>query len=406
MTRNGRIALDRCSTTLDEFWQSLDYTIFDSEKSKVDAAQQEASVVEDRLVEDRLSGAPESRRSFELINARIGSIGRLRMSSASEGRNISPSPLSFVAGESLENVIKRESVDTPTSLKIKEEQLDDYERLIDNVNNDRNNKQISNSCSSSGSSSNNSNLRNNLMSSSTTPVVVTSTIPKSLSFTNEFLDYAVKSERTGSVSSTSSLQHLRLTHQQHQQHQTDTSMSIAHLLGPSAAAAATSTTQTASNNFQLSHTQESRDSGISIKSESINDNDALLMHQLPQELSDSIYDEFLDEIERTWLHFRPKTPPLSPSAPPTTDTTFCTSDMLTYDTDCIDTLSRLTSGPFNVELQTLEGQLPQNVFADNEESVFVTTEPIVLDTLMSETLMNRVDKGKSYNFQSVLNKIL
>lgn len=374
------MALDRCSTTLDEFWQSLDYTIFDSEKAK---SQEAVSVVEDRLVEDRLRDGVESRRSLELI-------GRIRMSSASEGRNVSPSPLSFVAGsggESLENVIKRESVDTPTSLKIKEEQLDDYERLIDNVNSDRNNKQISNSCSSSSSSNN---LRNNLTSSSsTTPPV------KSTSFTNEFLDYAVKSERTGSVSSStsSSLQQLRLTHQQQQQ-QTDTSMSIAHLLGPAAA------TTTASNNYQLTHTQESRDSGISIKSESINDNDALLMHQLPQELSDSIYDEFLDEIERSWLHFRPKTPPTPPPPPPPSsppnNNVVVPSDMLTYDdTDCIETLSRLTSGaPFNVELQTLEGQLPQNVFADNEESVFVTTEPIVLDTLMSETMMHRLDKGK------------
>lgn len=387
MTRNGRIALDRCSTTLDEFWRSLDYTIFDSDKTKVETmTHQQTSVVEDRLVEDRLSGLAESRKTLEIV-------GRIRMSSASEGRNVSPSPLSFVTGESLENVIKRESVDTPASLKIKEEQLDDYERLIDNVNNDRNNKHISNSCSSS---SNNS-LRNNLSLSSSlssTTAVVTSTVPKSSSsFTNEFLDYAVKSDRTGSVSSTSSLQNLRLNQQQHQ---SDTSLSIAHLLGPSSIAA-TSTTQTASNNYQLSHTQESRDSGISIKSESINDNDALLMYQLPQELSDSIYDEFLDEIERSWLHFRPKTPPLS-SPPPNSGvgTSFCTSDMLTYDTDCIDTLSRLTSEPFNVELQTLEGQLPQNVFADNEDNVFVTSEPIVLDTLITQAMTNRLDKGTVY----------
>lgn len=380
MTRNGRIALDRCSTTLDEFWQSLDYTIFDSDKAKKEAmTKQPTSVVEDRLVEDRLGRLAESRKSLEMV-------GRIRMSSASEGRNISPSPLSLVARDSLENVIKCESVDTPSSLKIKEEQLDDYERLIDNVNNDRKNKQISNSCSSS----NNSSLRSNLPSSSTTSMV-TSTIPKtSSSFTNEFLDYAVKSERTGSVSSTSSSQHLRLNQQQHQ---TDTSMSIAHLLGPSAATTS-SNTQTVNNNYQLSHTQESRDSGISIKSESINDNDALLMHQLPQELSDSIYDEFLDEIERSWLHFRPKTPPFS-SSPPNTDvaTPFSSSDMLTYDTECIDTLSRLTIKPFNVELQILEGQLPQNVFADNEDSVFVTTEPIVLDTL---TMKNRLDKGRTH----------
>lgn len=382
MTRNGRIALDRCATTLDDFWKSLDYTIFDSDKAKTETtSQQLTSVVADRCVEERLSGCSDSRKEM---------VGRIRMSS--DGRNLSPSSLSFITSESIENVIKRESVDTQTVLKIKEEQLDDYERLIDNVNNDRNNKQISNSCISSS----NNTLRNNISSSSSTTPIVTSTIPKNSSFTNEFLDYAVKSEMTGSVSSTSSVQNIRLSQQQQQM---DTSMSITHLLHPNSAATATSTTQIASNNYPLSHTQESRDSGISIKSESINDNDALLVHQLPQELSDSIYDEFLDEIERSWLHFRPKTPLLSPSSsPPNTEfaTPFCTSDMITYDTDCIDTLSRLTNGPFNVELQTLEGQLPQNVFADNEESVFVTTDPIILDTLMSETMINRIDKGKIF----------
>uniref|UniRef100_A0A336K437 Enhancer of polycomb-like protein n=1 Tax=Culicoides sonorensis TaxID=179676 RepID=A0A336K437_CULSO len=399
MTRGGRIALDRCATTLDEFWQNLDYTIFDSEKTKqqnVTSKQEDVSVVEDRLCG---SGAEIVGSNLERIRARVSSI---RTSSASEGgyRNVTPSPLSFVAGRlntgtMAENVIKRESVDTPTPamIKIKEEQLDDYERLIDSVNNDRNNKQTGSCSSNNTHNNNNSNLHNNLTTSTGTTPIVSS---KGASFTNEFLDYAVKSERTGSVSSTSSLQNLRLTQHQHPQ-QTDTNVSIAHLLGPSAA---TNTTTTASNNYQLSHTQESRDSGISIKSESINDNDALLMHQLPQELSDSIYDEFLDEIERSWLHFRPKTPPLSPSSPPN-DTIISSSDMLNYDTDCIDTLSRLANGPFNVELQTLEGQLPQNIFADNEESVFVTTEPINLDSLLSETMLNRLDKDSSKSLEMV-----
>ncbi|XP_063698521.1 uncharacterized protein LOC134829400 [Culicoides brevitarsis] len=387
MTRNGRIALDRCSTSLDDFWKSLDYTIFDSEKQKSESAlqqkqqQQATSVIEDRCTEDRLHS--DTRKEMA---------GRIRMSSVGESWSASPSSLSFGASESLENVIKSESVETPTSIKIKEEQLDDYERLIDNVNNDRNNKQISNSCSSS-----NNTLRNNINSSSSASSssvpVVTSTNPKNSSFTNEFLDYAVKSERTGSVSSTSSVQNVRLNQQQQQ---TDT----LHLVHPnlSLASATNSSVQTSNNNNQLSHTQESRDSGISIKSESINDNDANLLHQLPQELSDSIYDEFLDEIERSWLHFRPKTPLLSPSSsPPNTEfaTPFYTSDMLTYETECIDTLSRLTNGPFNVELQALDRQLPQNLFADNEDSVFVTTDPIVLDTLMSESLINRVDKDSS-----------
>lgn len=319
--------LDRCATSLDDVWSSLDYKIFDSEKEKSrvppitpqEAAGESSSIVTDRIqpTSTLLAGT-----SHHLTAGRVTSI---RSSATSDG---TASPISYTVSSEpratslIPNVICEPQQTTTTTtpppevISIKEEQIDDFERLIDSVR--------------SGSSSSSNNLNNKLVGINGSVSTSSSSgnnprhTPRG-SFTGEFVEYTVKSEQ-------------RLSTDQ-------------------VPAAVTQ--------------NESRDSGISVKSEAL---DTPPIELANIDTGGGIYDEFLNEIEQSWLHFRPKTPP-PPTTPPMDDF----SEIVEQET-----MQRLiSSAPFNVELQTLDYQLPQALFAE-QTSTFVTSEPLALDSVLME----------------------
>lgn len=320
MGRGGRIALDRCGTNIDDIWSSLDYKIFDSERDKKPSAKNHLETQTNQTNVDLCPAAlPNSTQLHQLTAGRVSNV---RLSSATSDGTSSPlsyfGGLSSLRGVNSVNVITSEQ---PISdvVTVKEEQLDDYERLIDNV---RNNKSESNANSTGTSNKelagviHSSNQSSNI---NINPLYSNTPISAQGSFTSELFDYTVKTEN-------------RLS--------TDL----------------------------LDATVEY------VKSE------ALITDPVSVDPSESIYDEFLNEIDQSWLHFRPKTP--------TTSSNSNDADCSNYN-DFVeqDSIFRIIETvPFNVELQTLSAQLPHNLFADNE-SMFITTEPLTMDTFLIGDLM-------------------
>lgn len=388
---------------MDDFWSTLDYTIFDSEKAKIEKEQAAfethpsiTTTTTGRVTGVRLSSAtsdgtaspvpyhPTTTAAAAVTAAaslqKINNVNVINSSSSSTAATVDNHHLQHhlqTQPQQQQNSLQPPAVvdsNEPLSIKIKEEHLDDYERLIDNltVNNDRHSKNLGSSSSS---------LRNSNSGSLPSPAVVAATTTANqqtssrVSFTNEFVEYAVKVEPRLSIDSTTT------------------------------AAGATSSSQQPPNT-SYSHS-ESRDSGISVKTEMALDDVSPFSMGLGLGLgTDNVYDEFLSDLDKHWLHFRPKTPssPVLPSSPPintaaaaTASTTaglddpgldlFGSLDMPNHE----EAVTRLLRKPFSVELQALDSQLPSEIFAVNEDSFFVTPEPVVLDALLiDDSAINKV----------------
>lgn len=82
-------------------------------------------------------------------------------------------------------------------------------------------------------------------------------------------------------------------------------------------------------------------------------------------------DDFLDDVRKNWLHFRPKTP-----------TTPELDDLFQFG----EPSNQLTeSTPFTIEIQSLNNQLPSSVFNENSENLFLTN-PFSLDDLIEDPI--------------------
>lgn len=87
---------------------------------------------------------------------------------------------------------------------------------------------------------------------------------------------------------------------------------------------------------------------------------------------DDVKDDFLDDVRKNWLHFRPKTP-----------TTTELADIFTFGDQTVNQLTETT--PFTIEIQSLNNQLPSSVFTENSENLFLTN-PFSLDDLIEDPI--------------------
>lgn len=139
----------------------------------------------------------------------------------------------------------------------------------------------------------------------------------------------------------------------------------------------------------------SQDSGISLSqklefsSETIEQNPSNLLTTIKtepldtnsQDVTESIIesvdcldekDDFLEDVRKNWLHFRPKTP-----------TTPELVDIYKFGESINNQLSEST--PFTIEIQSLNNQLPSSVFTEQTENLFLTN-PFSLDDLIEDPI--------------------
>ncbi|KAL9707908.1 hypothetical protein quinque_011426 [Culex quinquefasciatus] len=365
--RGGRVIIDRASTTLDDLWSRLDYKIIESETScsvNAEPEEEESVVVSTTMVPpvatttDRkrpdpspvpMGGGAKRRRlvikeETDLDELFLAGVGLVRKRSPSgsfeeeqeeqivedrvqvkqekcgggDERTSTPaaveatviSSLSGGVNNSENNVIKSE-VDA-MAVEVKQEVLEDYEHMIDNVNNSYRNR-----ISGSGGSGNGIN--------SSSSGIVNSKNNFIQSFSN-----SISSNSRGLASR--SVQH--------------------------AAAAAAGTTGASSSGSLQSSSSSSR--GRQIAEE--------LGLPLDSQAIASVYSDLLEEIQSSWLHFRPKTPEPLPLE----------DDLLLAD----DPLFATDANRISLELQALgEEGLPEEVFTRSSETVFRTRQ-FALDALV------------------------
>lgn len=366
--RGGRVIIDRASTTLDDLWSRLDYKIIESETtSSVAAETEEESVVVSTIptanpttvpavtvtTTDRkrpdptpapVGGAKRRRQlvikeETDLDELFLAGVGLVRKRSPSESaqmdeeeeeeeqgvldrvqvkqekcsdeRTSTPSveatvisSLSGGVNNSENNVIKSE-VDEAMAVEVKQEVLEDYEHMIDNVNNSYRNRIGGSGNGINSSSSGIVNSKNNFIQS----------------FSN-----SISSNSRGLASR--SVQH------------------------------ATATAASSSGSLQSSSVDSNR--GRQIAEE--------LGLPLDSQAIASVYSDLLEEIQMSWLHFRPKTPEPLPLE----------DDLLLAD----DPLFATDANRISLELQTLgEEGLPEEVFTRSAETVF-RTKQFALDALV------------------------
>ncbi|XP_038108346.1 uncharacterized protein LOC6043078 [Culex quinquefasciatus] len=364
--RGGRVIIDRASTTLDDLWSRLDYKIIESETScsvNAEPEEEESVVVSTTMVPpvatttDRkrpdpspvpMGGGAKRRRlvikeETDLDELFLAGVGLVRKRSPSgsfeeeqeeqivedrvqvkqekcgggDERTSTPaaveatviSSLSGGVNNSENNVIKSE-VDA-MAVEVKQEVLEDYEHMIDNVNNSYRNR-----ISGSGGSGNGIN--------SSSSGIVNSKNNFIQSFSN-----SISSNSRGLASR--SVQH---------------------------AAAAAGTTGASSSGSLQSSSSSSR--GRQIAEE--------LGLPLDSQAIASVYSDLLEEIQSSWLHFRPKTPEPLPLE----------DDLLLAD----DPLFATDANRISLELQALgEEGLPEEVFTRSSETVFRTRQ-FALDALV------------------------
>lgn len=361
MGRGGRVILDRISTNMDDLWSNMDYTIYDSEKQsetnnlkkdknnlvliKQDSCsvslnndsiskQQQQQTENEKLVKERqviseiISNNLNIRRTsinncgFNVINNSNRSDELLMQQQQQQHHQISSSPLST-------------SSTAAAAVTIKQEKLEDFEekiyydklykngnntimRSVHNSNDDDNYKQLRHTQSSSGVSSSASQL----------------------------------SQMSGVSSIKTSSSHSQ---------QLDS--------------------QTFIKTEQMDTTVDNGGGGGSsgiVMDDDLTDNDLLIdnNHYSDDDVDgDNMNDSLLDEINKNWLHFRPKTPsPLSPK-----------STQLNDD----DLLSRLTDQtPISVEIQSLGEQLPTSIFNENnyDNNLFMTNQFTLNDLYFDDLL--------------------
>nr|XP_029727075.1 uncharacterized protein LOC109409116 isoform X4 [Aedes albopictus] len=392
--RGGRVIIDRVSTDLDDLWSRLDYKIIESETTPAAAVAmepEEESIVipvpssagsaaltaptatatststtvisqmerkwnelESALAAN--SGGVKRTRQLvikeetdmdDLFMANFGLARRIKTDGLSEEVEVkqekcsdertsavaaggtssstfvissnsgSSSSTSVSVNNSENNVIKSEAGGIVT---VKQEVLEDYEHMIDNVNNSYRNRISNNSNSNSSSSSSSSNVINSR---------------------NNF-------NQSFSNSINNSLQNRAVSQYQQQLLQ----QSLRALQQKTTAPGGTSCmSPDASSSSRLNV-----DTGLDETATSSADSKAIA----------SVYTDLLNDIQSSWLHFRPKTPEPMPLI----------EDGLLDD----DPLFQTDANRIALELQALDAELPGDIF-NSTESVY-RTKQFALDSLV------------------------
>lgn len=254
--RGGRVIFDRCSTNIDEWWSSFDYTVFDNDPTSIQQrpyTNEEATSVKVKADTESLSNSIV----VDLIKNRKNSID-----------NVSRTRAPLECGDS-DIVIRNEQ----NSINVKKEKLDDYDLA----------------------GSHSSNILSSLITSS-------SVFDRNLS---ENIPSSSSIERNGNV--------------------TDVKIEIP------------------SETIQIDRLK----SPVTVKTD------------------EDLYSDFLNEIRRDWLHFRPKTPDLHDE----------NSNELIEESSPFTETTSLT-----VEIQRLGEQPPSCMLTDAQDNIFHTS-PFTFDDL-------------------------
>ncbi|KAJ6644552.1 Enhancer of polycomb like 1, partial [Pseudolycoriella hygida] len=261
--RGGRVIFDRCSTSMDDWWSGLDYTIFDNDPAKTQRtsyANEEATSVKVKTDTDLMSNSIV----VDLMRNRKNSIDRTR------------TPLE---GGDSDIVIRNEQI----SINVKREKLDDYE--------------IAGSHSS------------NMLSSSSV-------------FDRSF------SENVPSNSSSS--------------------------------------------------IERNGNAATEVKIEIPSETIQIDRVKSPNKSDEDLYSEFLNEIRRDWLHFRPKTPP----------------DMYDENTSELDESPFTEATSLAVEIQRLGEHPPSYMLTDAQDNIFQTS-PFTFEDLTTDETPSSLDNSSS-----------
>lgn len=329
MGRGGRVVLDRVSTTMDDLWSSLDFKIFDSEANKIKQQQSIAN----QQPSDSIPGAVdagvvvkcEADETDSVVVDLVTPVNSRKYSVDSSAARTKA--LRTGVGENI--VIKSEQ---NTVLNIKQESLDEWA-----------------SCAS-----------NSAYSLPGTP-------------------YSVSQHRFNADAGNLFSAALRRTVSQSGAHPSNTSNCSRTLMRSAHANSSFNLTKSDSLSSRLSI--DVCGPPLASCAQTEEDTKPLPYDECTRKEND-MFSDFLSEIQRDWLHFRPKTPP-----PRTED---CDDD-LDFGEPAAEYSDRTQ---LQVEIQCLGSQPPSAMLAENDpnsllllndgENVFLTN-PFSLDELMDDT---------------------
>lgn len=343
MGRGGRVVLDRVSTTMDDLWSSLDFKIFDSEASKM-KQQQTIADQQQQQPSDSIAGVDEGgalvsvksepNESDSVVVDLIPPVNSRKYSVDSSVARTKG--LTTGVGENI--VIKSEQ---HTVLNIKQESLDEWA-----------------SCASTAAAY---------------------SLPSTPHSVSQPRFSAVTASGAGNLFSAA----LRRTVSQSGSQPSNTSNCSRTLIRSA---------HTTNSSFNLTKS-DSLPSRLSIEASAATghvisncaqpeDDTKSLPYDECTRKEDDMFSDFLNEIQRDWLHFRPKTPP-----PRTED---C-DDNNEFGEPAIEYSDRTQ---LQVEIQCLGSQPPSAMLDENDpnsllllndgDNVFLTN-PFSLDELMDET---------------------
>lgn len=354
--RGGRILLDRAATNMDDLWSSLDFTIFDSNAGSRLQKLEVKQEPEDSIVGDLVTVKSEvDSVVVDLVSTTAAASRKNSMDSVTTvGRtNVAQQLLSPFTWSGENNVIKSEQ---NTIVQVKQEILDDF------YNYEATAMATPPPPPSSSSLTSFSNHRYST-SGSVVPVTPSSVPPPSLS---------PSSRRTLSQSNPYN------------------SVSISNNISNSSSCSSNLNRNESVYRGSFSMSQSSQHQQLdprTIKCEAIDpsDSDVIKHNELylttHSKSDEELYSEFISEIRRDWLHFRPKTP----STP-------------TEDDKCDDfgqpSVQYTERTTLQVEIQRLGAELPSSTLCEHvdsgnvlllpdDDNVFLTI-PFSLNDLMMD----------------------
>ncbi|CRL00007.1 CLUMA_CG013297, isoform A [Clunio marinus] len=310
MGRGGRILLDRASSNYDDVWSRLDYTIFDTNNvdnnnTTVDSRLPTSSTNNENKINDSTVVEKVSDEISASQTSSSNQYNHHRNNIVIKSENSKNHELSDDQMEKLSHGEKWSSISN--------QKLDDFEQLLDSASASSNiiNKKLV--------------CRNNSDISDDSFILRTTTRSENSNLNNQN-EISTKSMSVGLLDS------LNLNSEASNSGVTSTN-------GSSTVCPTIGDVVPVDNNNKQD--EDNYDNYDIIDSESITTKEKELNQ------SDDFYSNFIDEIRKEWLHFRPKTPPLSPS-----------SDIM-FDSDLINDTKK-----FAVDLQLLDENI-DNLYADN-----------------------------------------
>lgn len=320
MGRGGRILLDRSSSNYDEVWSRLDYKIFDTTTSNTESPL--PGIIDNKLLDNSVEKGTEESSDRLLGQTSI-------IQNNHHLNNIVIKSENSKNQESSDDQMDRIS-HGEKSCSVNNQKLDDFEQLLDSASASSNiiNKKLV--------------CRNNSDISDESFILMSTTEKSSLS--NNDL---TKNLNVGLISSST---------------------------------CEASNSRVSSTNDSLNVNQNNTISQLDVvdttSHEQVTEDDEEDNEFLkPESATGDFYLNFFDEIKNDWLHFRPKTPPISPSP---------TDDVL-FSSDLIDSTKK-----FAVELQMLDERFNETEMGSCTDNIYLS-QPMSFNLCQKYIQLNDVE---------------